>query len=348
MRLLSRLLAIGAAVVMLATTALAGEYGAYRDEFKDVSYNGSVGSLDWTSSGWAELNDDGDKTTGAVHVDPGGNCVGSNCLHIHSDGGELVGVGAKRQADTSVFSWFELRYEVRYDEYGAGTDAVLVVEKSVNGGQDWHSLRTHELHEGLQESPIIEIGGPYQSTVIRFTVHGYVAGEVFIDDVELKGSLAGSTTTTTSPSTTTTVKATTTTTKATTTTTKATTTTTKATTTTSTTAPTTTTTVPETTETTDAIVITPPQEPPSRFSGPPPGSGIRETAMGLQVAFEDDLFGEVRVVSPDFASVDHNANFRIVAEVIESGWVWIVILVCLIAWATVAGLEQRRRIAASS
>ncbi len=43
------------------------------------------------------------------------------------------------------------------------------------------------------------------------------------------------------------------------------------------------------------------------------------------------------------SSVDHNANFRIVAEVIESGWVWIVILVCLIAWAAVAGLEQRRR-----
>jgi hypothetical protein len=26
--------------------------------------------------------------------------------------------------------------------------------------------------------------------------------------------------------------------------------------------------------------------------------------------------------------------------------VWIVVLVCLLAWATVAGLEQRRRIAA--
>lgn len=43
-------------------------------------------------------------------------------------------------------------------------------------------------------------------------------------------------------------------------------------------------------------------------------------------------------MSPDFTSVDHTANFRIVAEVIESGWVWIVILVCLIVWATVAGL----------
>lgn len=189
--------------------------------------------------------------------------------------------------------------------------------------------------------PTIEIGGPYESTIIRFEVRGYLAGEVFIDDVELKGMLAGSTTTTTSPSTTTTVKATTTT-QATTTSTKATTTTT------STTAPTTTTTVPETTETTEAVVIAPLHEPPSRFDGPPPGSGIRETAKGLQIAFENDLFGEVRVVSPDFASVEHTANFRIVAEVIESGWVWLVILVCLIAWATVAGLEQRRRIAVAS
>ena len=340
MKMVSRLLAVLAAMSMLAPTALAGEYGAYRDEFKTVSYNGSVGSLDWTSSGWAELNDDGNKTTGAVHVDPGGNCVGSNCLHIHSEGSELVGVGANRQADTSVFSWFELCYEVRYDEFEAGTDAVLVVEKSVNGGETWHPLRTHELSEDLQEHPIIEIGGPYESTIIRFAVQGYVSGEVFIDDVELKGTLAGSsTTTTTSPSTTTTVKATTSTTQATTTTTKATTTT-------STTAPTTTTTVPETTETTEAVVIAPPQEPPSRFDGPPAGSGIRETAVGLQVAFENELFGEVGFVSSDFASVDHNANFRIVAEVIEAGWVWIVVLVCLLAWATVAGLEQRRRIAA--
>jgi hypothetical protein len=46
MRLVSRLLAVLAAMSMLATTALAGEYGAYRDEFKTVSYNGSVGSLD--------------------------------------------------------------------------------------------------------------------------------------------------------------------------------------------------------------------------------------------------------------------------------------------------------------
>ncbi len=337
MRVLSRLLAVVAVMVMLATTALAGEYGTYRDEFKDVSYHGSVGSFDWTSSGWTEVNDDGDKTTGVVHVD---GCTASNCLHIHSDGSALVGVGAQRQADTSVFSWFELRYEVRYDEYGVGTVATLLVEKSVNGGQTWFPLQTHALYGGLQKNPIIGIGGPYQSTIIRFTVSGYVAGEVFIDDVELKGTLAGSTTTTTSPSTTTTVKETTTTS-----------TTNATTTTTSTSTPTTSTTVPETTETTEApesIVIAPPQEPPSRFSGPPPGSGIRETALGLQVGFENDLFGEVRVVSPDFASVDHNANFRIVAEVIESGWVWIMILACLIAWATVAGLEQRRRITASS
>lgn len=342
MRILSRLLAVLAAMLMLATTALAGDYESYRDEFNTVSYNGSDGSLDWSSSGWTELGDDGDKTTGAVHVDPGGNCVGSNCLHIHSDGGELAGVGAQRQADTSVFSWFELCYEVRYDQYGAGTDAVLVVAKSVDGGDTWHTLKTHELHEDLQVHKTIAIGGPYESTIIRFTVTGYVAGEVFIDDVELKGTLAGSTTTTTSPSTTTTVKATTTTTKATTTTTKA------ATTTTSTTAPTTTTTVPETTSTTEAVVVPPAQDPPSGLNGPPAGSGIRETAKGLQIAFENDLFGDVGVLSPNFASVDHDANFRIVAEVIEAGWVWIVILVCLIAWATVAGLEQRRRITAAS
>lgn len=336
-----------ALVALTAGTALAEEsaWGTYRDEFKNVAFNGSVGTLDWSPLPWVELNDPegGGPGSGLVHVDPEGDCVGSKCLHIYAVGTEVTGLGAKRPADTSVFSWFELCYEVRFDDYG-GSDAVLHVEKSVNGGQNWYTLATHELYDGFQEHPIIEIGGPYESTVIRFTVEGYLDGEVFIDDVELKGDLAGSTTTTTSPTTTTT-KPTTTTTKApiTTTTTKATTTTTEDRT------PTTTTLPPETTTTTvdaggDDDANGGAFGPADGQGTPPPGSGIREATRGIQLAFEGDLFGGVGAVGANYASVDHDVAFVIAAEAIGAAWVWLVILACLIGWAIVSGLDGSSRI----
>lgn len=330
---------VGVLMFLLVSSALATEWGSYRDEFRSVTYSGSDGTLDWSSQPWVELNDDGDKTAGVLHVHEGGDCVAPNCLHMYADALTLDGVGVQRPADTSVFSSFELCYEVRFDEGDLETTATLYVEKSVNGGQDWHLLATHELYPGLSEHPIISIGGPYESTIIRFTVDGFLDGEVFIDDVELKGALAGEPTTTiTTPASSTTTKPTTTTTVAATTTTKSPT----------TTIPEeeTTTTTSATTDTTQAIAAPGPGGP-FGGDGPPAGSGIRETDKGLQVVFDGDLFGEVPRVPTVFASVDHRVDFRIAAEVILSSWIWMVLLGCSIAWALVSGLDRRRALPAT-
>ncbi|REK22226.1 MAG: hypothetical protein DWQ40_03350, partial [Actinobacteria bacterium] len=199
MRRVGGVLLAAALVALTAGTALAEEsaWGTYRDEFKKVAYNGSVGTLDWSPLSWAELSDDGKAGTGLVHVDPEGDCVGSKCLHIYADGADVSELGAQRAADTSVFTSFELCYEVRFDDDDESSDAVLHVQKSINGGDSWYTLESYELYDGLQAHPSHWIGGPYENTIIRFIVEGYLDGEVFIDDVELKGDLVEPPTTTT-------------------------------------------------------------------------------------------------------------------------------------------------------
>lgn len=88
------------------------------------------------------------------------------------------------------------------------------------------------------------------------------------------------------------------------------------------------------------MVIVASVDPPTGPTGPPDGSGIRDTPKGLQVAFESGLFGAVGAVGTYFVSAGHVADFRIVAETIGASWIWLVLLGVLIAWAIVSGLDQ--------
>lgn len=346
MKRLASLVVIALATSLFASAAAATVWDSYRDEFNQVKYNGSDGTLDWSSQYWQELGDgDTGINEGAVHVHPDG--CGSKCLHIYGQDDDLEGAGAKRLADTSVFSWFEVCYEVRFEPYDDDSNAVLKVEKQVNGGGDWHLLAQYYLgDEPFQEHPVFSVGGPYESTTLRFTVTGTLDGEVFIDDVEIKGEPVeepGTTTTSTSSTTSTTS---TTTPSTTTSTTPSTTTSTKPAgeedgSATSTTVPETTTTTSESSDFTDSVVIAAGEDPPGGVGGPPEGSGIRETPVGLQVAFDGGLFGSIGPFGTHFAPVDHNVDFRIIAEAIGASWVWMILLGVLIAWALVSGLDRK-------
>ncbi|MGI9609051.1 MAG: hypothetical protein ACR2NL_02030 [Acidimicrobiia bacterium] len=323
-----------AMVMSLASVALAGSgtFGEYRDEFKDGTFSGSVGSLDWSDDPWLEIGESDGYGAGAVHVDSEGDCVGSNCLHIFSEDGGLNGVGAQRHADTSVFYSFEICYEVRY-EGSSETGADLLIEKSVDGGNQWYELTRFDLSEPFTSHPTHSFG-QYDSMIVRFTVRGDMIGEVFIDDVEFKGEFkeGGGESSTTS-----TTKATTTTTRPTTTSTEA-----RATTTTTVPAEITTTTTAETTTTTVAsIVVVGGDDPPGEDPIRPFGSGIREPDRGIQASFDASLFGET---GPLVLATDHQADFRLVAELIESTWVWLVVLALVLAWAIVSGLERRNQL----
>jgi hypothetical protein len=351
------LTAVVAIVTLLSSVALAGvvdPLGTYRDEFNQKGYTGSDGTEYWGDDPWKELGDDGSPTSGTVYVANGR-------LNVLSEGIEPLkeGVVVQRHADTSVFSRFELGYEIGF----VGETGVVTVEKSIDGGEIWHQLAKYDLEDGFSKNPVISIGGPYEGTIIRFIVTG-LQGELFIDDVELKGELATEPTTTTSStsttSTTTVVKTTTTTkvdlttttsrpepttTSSTTTTTRPgeTTTTTRPGETTTTTRPeeTTTTTQPETTSTSEAVIVPGSDNDPGDSGTPPEGSGIRQSARGIQASFDGQLFGDM---PPDggISGVDHQAAYRMAAEVIEASWAWLVILALVLAWSIVSGLEKRR------
>lgn len=273
----------------------------------------------------------------------------------------LSDIGAERGADLSVLEEPELRFDVVNIPDALSLPGTKL-RVQVNAGSGWSTLDGGEYDLGAEfdVNPTFDLSDfRAEDFQIRFLVAGLLStSEVFIDNVEISGDLIDEpTTTTTAPTTTSTTEddgeqSTTTTTKpepSTTTTTRSTTTTRPTTTTRGQDGdPSTTTTVAGTTTTTSRDDSTPStliaaggDDLPPGSDGSPEGSGIRQTAHGLQANFDDGLFGEVGAVSP-ITGVDFQARFSLAAEVIEATWVWIVLLALVIAWSIVSGMDRRR------
>ena len=343
-------------VIFGSLTASATSNESYKDKFESIGWGGSSGSLPW-SGPWAEIGDDNDEKHGAVRVVSSGNCASGNCMSI--DASLLPNVGARRTADTSIFGSAELRYDVNIIP-GLDLGGILHVQVRPGSG-GWTTLEQYPLGDGTTENPQIDISDyAAEALQLRFLVTGLLStSQVYIDNVEIRGELLEeptTTTTTTAPTTTTTTidDATTTTTR------PPSTTTTNPTTTTTDEGDgpaqsTTTTTVADTSTTTTSpsedgspptlvVAIGGGDEPPSPGgpSSPAAGAGgIRQAGRGLQANFDPGLFGQVGVVSP-ITGVDLEARFSLAAEVIESTWVWMVLLATVIAWSIVSGMERRR------
>ncbi len=359
MRRLSGVLLVAGAM-LLSTAALAGvDYESYKDKWTSVTYSGNDGTLRWGTP-WYEIGESDGPTTGAVHVGVDDYyCADHKCLHIWGLGEPMGTVGVYRYADLSVFATAELCYDITrlFDEQFIETaDAGLYVQITPNG-TDWKTVDSF----GLQKSDVEPLhrsvrldGYLAEGFAVRFVVAGVLGGEVFVDNVEIKGTpvsastTSTSTTTTIKPTTTTTVKPTTTTTrpKATTTTTrpKSTTTTTRPqATTTTTTQPTTTTTLRETTTTTtlvsttttEAAIAVPPLDPPS--------SGLRLSEVGPMNDYSAEMFStEMEASASEVLSFEVSADYSAAVEVIESAWVWTLGLALIITGLLLAGLDRRR------
>ncbi|MCZ6631250.1 MAG: hypothetical protein O7D28_07870, partial [Actinobacteria bacterium] len=241
------------------------------------------------------------------------------------------------------------------EEFKDAADAELLIQVSTDGSM-WQTIdsfglkktdlspihKTEEINEWISEG-----------FAVRFVVAGTFGAEVFIDNVEIKGTFASEPTTTTTEATTTTTTLTTT---EATTTTKVTTTTTTEATTATTTGATTTTTTPTTTEattttttrqstitteptatttTTEIGVVAPTDIPPS-------GSGIRETASGVQADYSSGMFGSMEMGQLEVLEMELSADYKMAVEVIESSWVWMVGLLVVIAGAIVTGIDRRK------
>lgn len=339
---------------------------SYKDIFPDITYSGSAGSLPWEKP-WHEVGDDGSPSSGLVHVYTGG-CYDYKCLNIegHGDVGTL---GAKRYADLSRFTQAEVCFDVvaelRGDE--SLTSGTLAVQ-ATSDGANWKTIDSYSLQtlnwtsqhgQRSLDNYLSEDFG------VRFVVTGILEGEVYVDNVEIKGtvvappastttsssstSTSSSTTSTTKPNVTTTSEpkpTTTTEPKATTTTTdRAATTTTEGGTTvdtgrTGTTSKpdssTTSTTVVESTTTTLAAIV------PAGPIVPPPNTGLRETSKGVQADYSTELFGAMDMEDAEVLSVELEANYSMAVEVFSASWIWVVALLLIIATAIVTGLDRRR------
>jgi len=350
-------LGIVAVLAILGLTIPAGahENGNYKDKFDSIGWGGSDGSLPW-SGPWQEIGDDDDEKFGSVRVVSSGNCASGNCINI--TGAVVNGHGVSRWANTAILEGPELCYDLLVIP-GLDLDGTLLVQ--VRGNGPWTTIAQHDLSTEGESHPSFDVSDfGSEAFRVRFLVTGLVTtSEVFIDNVEISGEMIEGTTTTTAPSTTTTTEgdggqATTTTTKpdtSTTTTTERSTTTTRPTTDTSSPDPdsSTSTTVVDTTTTSSGGNSTAStliaagggddDLPPT--SGGPEGSGIRQTARGLQADFDGGLFGEVTAISP-ITGVDFQARFSMAVEIIEASWVWIVLLALVVSWSIVTGMERRR------
>ncbi len=339
-----RLLGLVLASLVLAASAAMAAVGTgnYADDFDKVGYSGSNGTLKW-SGDWREINDDGDPADGSVHV--GGDGCSGQCAHLENEGLTAVTkpIGLERRADTAVFSSAEISYELAVKSE-AGVAGTLVVQVSADDGSNWQTLASHDLSiiEGETIRPTVKINEQHfaESFVVRFLASKLLGGYVFVDEVDIRGELVGSSSTTTSTSTTSTTLSPPATTSAP----SSTSTTARATTTsvvTTTTLPraTTTTAQPET-STSDAFAVAGPRQPPTR-----PGEeevsaiSLRRSQSGMQAGLSDYMFAEADPV-PRLDPVAANVGFEMMAETIETSWVWMGLFGLVLTWAVVAGLDR--------
>jgi hypothetical protein len=353
-------------MLSVAVTATAsGGTEHIKDKFVSISWGGSDGSLPW-SGPWSEIGDDGDEKKGNVRVVSSGNCASGMCARLSALTTLFGPIGVVRTADTSDLAETTLSFDLETTPSLLGSELVV----QVSDGDGWVTVAEYEWGSALDDDPTIDVSEfRSEDFGVRFVFTGAVlAGEAFVDNVEITGTFVEeTTTTTTAPPTTTTTSAPSPTT---------------------TSAPSTTTThpaaapttsrpqsvgsTPSTTSTTVAVTAvtstTNPEGPgPDRGSDfPPPtttptsvvevgtepapeddgvapdGSGIRAAARGLQADFQGGVYGEVRTVSA-LNGVDFQANYNMAVEIIEASWGWMILLGLLVAHSIISGLDRRGR-----
>lgn len=208
MRRLSAI-ALTVALMSIAVSVSATETGDYKDKFTAIGWGGSDGSLAW-SGPWSEIGDDGDEKKGNVRVVSSGNCASGNCIRISALTTLLGQIGATRRADTSDMSETTLRFDLKATASLVGSELGV----QVDGGEGWVTVAEYQLGPALTVSPKIDVSDfGSENFGVRFMFSGLLlSSEVFVDNVEVRGTIIEepTTTTTTVPQTTTTTIATTT------------------------------------------------------------------------------------------------------------------------------------------
>jgi hypothetical protein len=197
--------AFGALLMLVPALVASGEAvsdESYIDYFDTVSYSGGNGSLDW-SSPWVEGGENNGPGSGAIRVVGSGSCHDGRCLELR--GGILSQPSIRRQADLSEFVDARLHFRVHLIPAPLLSAGRLYVEVREDGSS-WTSVADYGLlAEAGGHSDSVDISGYLGDDFeVRLRLGGQLllADRVYIDDVEVIGSVPVATTTTTTTTTT--------------------------------------------------------------------------------------------------------------------------------------------------
>lgn len=348
------------ALLVPAVGAVAGEPTEYyKDKFNGSGYGGSDGSLPWESP-WVEIEESDGPGKGNVHVGPEG-CFGSNCLHLEGGLLDLEYYGARRSANLSLFETVELCFEMRMEGVSNAKLEVYVTRD----GSNWDLEGSYRVLDGGDPHPIIDLDD-YRTKqfALKFVVTGLLSlgDSITIDNVELKGTVAGSSTTSSTTSTSSSTSTSSTSSTSTSTSTTSTTTPRSGSTSTSSSSTTssTSTTQPAVTSSTneparqeaqqESTTTTTSASTTSTSSGtgaglppqPPFDSGLRDTPGGLMADYEEGMMGDMAMDDVEVLGAEITADFSMAVEAFEAAKVWIAVLVLFITAAIVSGMDWRR------
>ena len=161
-----------------------------RDEVASVAYDGSNGTLDWSSQPWSEIGDDGNASAGDVRVTTD---LGDNSFRIRRSGN-----GLERSADLTGYDSAQLSFEYRRQSFD-NQDDYVAVEISSDGGTSWDELDRFQgpgTDSGYLQASFDIIDYAAADTVLRFIssgMGGFMAGTdyFYIDNVQIELAISG-------------------------------------------------------------------------------------------------------------------------------------------------------------
>jgi cell division septation protein DedD len=180
---------------------------AYKDYFDTVSYSGNNGSLDW-SGPWVEGGENNGPGSGAIRVTEG-DCAAGKCLELR--GGLLGQPSIRRASDLSEFLDARLHYRAHLDPVLLSTGVLHIEVKGAGSG--WTVVADYPLltQPGTHSDSVDVSTYAGSDFEVRFRLGQLLGGDrVFIDDVEVIGSVPVPTTTTSTTTSTTSTTSTTT------------------------------------------------------------------------------------------------------------------------------------------
>jgi len=161
----------------------------YRDEFAAIAFNGTNGTLPWSTSPWQEIVEADGTAAGVIQVAANAACASGNCLRI--GGGTIDTRGVRRSANVSQGTSATLTFSYRRQLATCPNTSTANVGLQVSSsGTTWTTLATYNLNacDSGQVAQVFDIT-PYlaATTQVRFLGVGTAGASdfIYLDNVQV-------------------------------------------------------------------------------------------------------------------------------------------------------------------